>query len=208
MKNYISAFIVSCLLLLQACENRDGNHVGTQDVDGGFQSQDEGRPYLEKNNGALDKATKLIQDKKYAEAIKIYHQIIDNSPNEYAAYHGLGTAYFYLSDVALAKINYEKAISLNRNLIHSYVGLGTLAKRNRNYTEAISQYSSAISINKEFAIAYYGRASTYEEINEYNRAANDYKEVVKLVPTSSLSEKAEQKLMAIKNLTSQSARTW
>jgi tetratricopeptide (TPR) repeat protein len=208
MKNYISAFIVSCLLLLQACENRDSNHIETQDVDGGFQSQDEGRPYLEKNNGALDKANELIQDKKYAEAVKIYQQILDNSPNEFAAYHGLGTAYFYLNDVALAKRNYEKAISLNRNLIYSYAGLGAIAKRNQNYTEAIYQYSSAISINKQFALAYYGRASTYEEIYEYNRAANDYNEVVKLAPNSSLSEKAEHKLMVINNLTSESTRTW
>lgn len=208
MKNYISAFVVSCLLVLQACDNRDYKHIETQDVEGGFQSRDEGRPYLEKNNGALRKATKLIQDENYAEAIKVYREIIDKSPNEYAAYHGLGTAYFYLNDVALAKSNYEKAISLNRNLIYSYAGLGAIAKRNGSYTEAIYQYGSAIRINNEFALAYYGRAGAYEEIDEYHRAADDYNEVVKLVPKSSLSQKSLEKLMAIKNLTSQSTRTW
>ncbi|WNO10595.1 tetratricopeptide repeat protein [Teredinibacter sp. KSP-S5-2] len=208
MNNYIITLILFCSLLLQACDKYDNNHIETNDVEGGFQSQDEGKPYSEANNSALSKATKLIQEEKYVDAIKIYGEIIDQSPNEYAAYHGLGTAYFYLNDFALAKSNYEKAISLNSKLSYSYAGLGVLAKESENYTEAIHHYSTAISINKKFALAYYGRASTYEDINEYNRAANDYNEVIKLAPNSSLSQKAKQKLVAIKNLTSQSTRTW
>ncbi|WP_316367750.1 tetratricopeptide repeat protein [Candidatus Thiodiazotropha sp. CDECU1] len=207
MKKYTLTLTLLFIFSLQACNEHDDKHIATKGVEGGFQSQDEGKSFSEANNNLLSKATMLIQEENYSEAINVYRDIIYQSPNEFAAYHGLGTAYYYLDDLVLAKNSYEKAISLNTNLYQAYAGLGAIAKRSKNYSEAIYQFNSAISINKNYALAYYGRAGVYEEINKYEKASNDYNKVVSLAPRSSLSIKAKEKLSAIEKLTSQSTPT-
>ena len=73
---------------------------------------------------ALIAARAAMDHKDYAEAIRSYKEYLAKKPDDAEAHFDLGNAYASLKQVADAKAEYEKAISLDPKLDAAYVNLG------------------------------------------------------------------------------------
>jgi tetratricopeptide (TPR) repeat protein len=73
---------------------------------------------------ALIAARAAMDHKDYAEAVRSYKEYLAKKPDDAEAHFDLGNAYASLKQVADAKAEYEKAISLDPKLDAAYVNLG------------------------------------------------------------------------------------
>jgi hypothetical protein len=56
---------------------------------------------------------RLLNEKKYAQALALFKVVAEESPHSFRGYHAMGYAYFALGDKAQAVKNLEKALELN-----------------------------------------------------------------------------------------------
>lgn len=86
----------------------------------------------------------LVEDK--AETAKFFfEEAIENNPNNSAAYYGLGEVLADLDKDNEAIANYEKALSLNKDLTEIYVPLGILYYQKGDIAKADDLLSRALS---------------------------------------------------------------
>lgn len=64
----------------------------------------------------LDEANQALEQKDYERSIRIYTQVIANTPQSAFAYEGLADAYYHLKRFEEAKINSQNAISIDPTL--------------------------------------------------------------------------------------------
>lgn len=62
--------------------------------------------------GAINTANQLITAGNYAEATRIYEQLLDQGVNDSVVFYNLGNAYYQQGDVGRAILNYERALQL------------------------------------------------------------------------------------------------
>jgi tetratricopeptide (TPR) repeat protein len=88
----------------------------------------------------------LLQDKKPGDAMPVFDQVLDREPDFAPAYEGLGRAHFALRNLRAAKIQFERAISLDPLLWRSFHFLGMIYDRNRDHDAAITAYRTALTL--------------------------------------------------------------
>ncbi len=62
---------------------------------------------------SFDMANKLFAEKKYAESVTMYEEILENEGVAPELYYNLGNAYFRLNELAKSILNYERALRLS-----------------------------------------------------------------------------------------------
>lgn len=65
------------------------------------------------NQHLFETANKLFEEKKYAEAIPLYQEIIKNEYESWQVYYNLGNACYKTGQFGRAILNYERAMKLN-----------------------------------------------------------------------------------------------
>lgn len=99
------------------------------------------------NQGSnLEQAFSLLKAEKYAEAIKMFSQIIKVEPNNPYAYFGRGYSYFGLSDYQRAKNDLDKTISIKPNFPYAYLFRGLSNYGLGSKQEAISDLEVAANM--------------------------------------------------------------
>ncbi|MFH1073121.1 MAG: tetratricopeptide repeat protein [Nanoarchaeota archaeon] len=91
----------------------------------------------------FDKAKERELNKQYAEAIKIYQDIIRQNPKYKHAYTSLGNCYVFLKDSARAIKAFKKGIQLTGD-IHACFNLGILYFHVKMYKRAAEQLSQVV----------------------------------------------------------------
>lgn len=145
---------------------------------------------IQKNN----EANFYINQGRYGEAELKYREIIDESPNEYIAYHGLGSASYYQGNYEKSRTYYYKALNLNPDFADSYIGLGAIELTLENYNIALDYQNRALKLDPEYAGAYYARATTYKKLGKTDQAILDLKKVIKLAKNTDLAMRANNRL--------------
>jgi tetratricopeptide (TPR) repeat protein len=200
--------IISAVVIAGACFGgfllyqdsvKDTAYVGTSSRGGKLFSVTVTGPacYDPSNKAALLATGKLLTNQKYQEAVREYQTIIKLSPKEYAAHHGIATAYSYLSNYDKSATHYKRALELNPKLAISYVGLVSVENARQNYDLAITYGNRAIASNPNLSIAYYNRGASYFKLHRWKEATSDYKTVIRKVPGSHLATKAKEALAKI-----------
>ena len=175
----------------------DKDYVSSQKIDGGVMILKKAH-FHDKNNAEKNKVgSSYILNKQYVEAEKTFREIIEESPNEYTAHHGLGTALYYQKKYNQSKVSYVKAIEANREFADPYIGLGAVEMAKNNYHGAIKAYTKAINVNANMIDAYYARGIAYTRLGAYESAVLDFNITIKKSPKSNIADSARKNIKIV-----------
>ncbi|MBR2519419.1 MAG: tetratricopeptide repeat protein [Selenomonadaceae bacterium] len=148
----------------------------------------------------IDEAQKLNEEKKYADAVKVYTEAIEIKPDSADAYLNRGHVYCNLEQNEHALRDYNKAIELNPNDPEAYNDRGSFYEAfMKNIEAALANYNKSLQINPNFVPSYIVETlddydstdyvnyihSLYYVIEDYERAIEDYTKLIKLYPNDS-----------------------
>ena len=131
-------------------------------------------------NYTYSQGEKLLNDKKYDEAIEKFKFVVKKDPYFYEAYFGMGMAYLYKKDDENAYQNFGKAITANSNYSEAYEQHYKLAMKLGKYPDAVSDLTNLIRLHPKKSVYYEKRAEAYENLNKPAKALSDYKSAADL----------------------------
>ena len=134
------------------------------------------------SNQKIEEATRLREQGKYEDAIKLCNEAIELNPNNYLAYLRRGNFYYRQKQYERAIQDFDKAIQLNPNYSIAYNNRGLSYSDLKKYEIAIQDYNKAIQINSNYALAYYNRGTSYVYLKKYDLAIKDYSKAIQINP--------------------------
>lgn len=137
---------------------------------------------VSKAAGLVDEADKLVDDKKYPEAIEIYKLAIRLDANYAPAYGGLGDAYFNSGNSEQALAAYKEQVRLAPNDADAQYDLGYFYNAMGRHGEAFGPLVKATSLDPNFAEAYYGIGYAYLRGTEFDKSVSFLKSAVRIKP--------------------------
>ena len=81
-----------------------------------------------------------------------------------------------------AKINYDKAIKLNKKYVDAYLNRGISLNKLNKYDEAIKDLKIVLKENPLNAKAYNGLGNVFKSNNQFNKALENYEKAVSIQP--------------------------
>ncbi len=121
----------------------------------------------------------LMARKMYREAIDTYREAPQNSA---VIQNKIGIAYHQLTEIDLAKRQYERAIKLNPKYAEAINNLGTIYYGRKSYRRAINEYKKAIKIMPNMATFLGNLGTAYFARKKFKEAALMYQEAIRLDP--------------------------
>jgi tetratricopeptide (TPR) repeat protein len=117
--------------------------------------------------------------KMYREAIDMYRQ---GSSNSAVLANKIGIAFHQMSQLDLARKNYQRAVKLDPKYSEAVNNLGTIYYAQKNYGRAIKYYKRALKNGPENASVYSNLGSAYFGRKEYKLATESYQHALRLDP--------------------------
>ena len=117
--------------------------------------------------------------KMYRDAIDMYRTGPADSP---VLANKIGIAFHQMSQLALARKNYEAAIKLNPKYSEAINNLGTISYSQKNYRRAITLYKRALRFTPPSASIYSNLGSAYFGRKDYKQATVYYQQALQLDP--------------------------
>jgi S1-C subfamily serine protease/tetratricopeptide (TPR) repeat protein len=143
-----------------------------------------------------NKASLLSRKGQYTAAIKIYDEMIRQSPEAYS-YSNRGNVKSALGQKQEAIYDYDRAIAINPDYADAYFNRGNAKSDLGQKPAAIADYDRAIASNSNYAEAYFNRGNAKSDLGQkgeaivyYSNAAElfykqgkmeDYQEAMKLI---------------------------
>lgn len=137
---------------------------------------------VSKAAGLVDEADKLLDDKKYPEAIEAYRLAIRLDANYAPAYGGLGDAYLNSGNSEQALVAYKEQARLAPNDAQAQFDLGYFFNTMGRHGEAFAPLQKATALDPTFAEAFYGIGYAYLRGMEYDKSIGFFKSAVRLKP--------------------------
>jgi Flp pilus assembly protein TadD len=128
---------------------------------------------------ALVAARAAMDHKDYAEAVRSYKEYLAKKPDDPDAHFDLGNAYASLKQSADAKIEYEKAISLDPKLDVAYVNLG-ITLMETDPAAAVEPFQKAADLLPKEARPQFLLGWAYERSGKLSLAIEHYRAAEKL----------------------------
>jgi len=112
-------------------------------------------PYPWEDSALFEGGIKLTAQGFYTEAIAVFHDVLQISPNAYPAYHLLGHVYMALGNRKEEIENYRKAARLKPNYPQIYIDLGTAYWMQGKEKKSYAAFKKIVPMAPDFAIADY-----------------------------------------------------
>ncbi|MEM8732841.1 MAG: tetratricopeptide repeat protein [Planctomycetota bacterium] len=109
-----------------------------------------------------------------AEAVPIYDELIEDTPEAGRLYTLRASAHWAVGDAEKALADYSAAIDQGYDEAHAFSSRGLFLAAMGKHEAAIADYSKAIEKDPEEEIALINRASVYMTIGDYAKAVEDY----------------------------------
>ncbi len=145
---------------------------------------------------------------QYAEAERIFRQVISLNPQDATAYYNLGNALYAQNKLEEAITAYNQAIALNPQDATAYNNLGNALADQNKLEEAITAYNQAIALNPQDATAYNNLGYALQLQGQLEAAIASYETAIRLDPNNTTARnnlREAQRLLALRN-TSPGAR--
>lgn len=120
------------------------------------------------------------ENSNFAEAERIFNQIIAIDPNNAQAYYNLGTAQYDQGKLEEARVSYRKAIVLNPLNTDAYINLGSVLSDLGQFAEAVSNFEMAIQIDPKSSLAYNNLGTVLQQQGQLDRAKTHYQKAIQL----------------------------
>jgi protein O-GlcNAc transferase len=117
---------------------------------------------------------------KYAEAERLYRQVLAMDPNHAGAYQNLGVLAFQVgrNDAAIPLL--KKAIELNPNNAAMYCNLGDAYTALRQGDDALAAYKKAVELDPNMPTTYNNLGIVYSRLGRVEDAINSWKKAIEL----------------------------
>jgi len=167
------------------------NQVETEPVTKAFSSNSDKIPVPPGPDSIeLIQAKKLIQEKRFAEAVAVFENILENEPSMKSR---VGAPYAGALREQAAKLEKHDRESAKKLLLTSieaapddasgHYQLGRIYTKQKNYPNAIASYKQAVALDPELTVGFFNLGYIYYAINkDYARAYEMYQRTVALSP--------------------------
>jgi len=155
-----------------------------------------------KSGGAIEseeyaaEGWKLWQQRKFAEAERMFERAVQLDPTNTNAWNGLGWSRFNQGKPLAAKVSFEKCVALEPKHAAALNGLGWIAKNEGKTEVAIACWEKAIEAVPSATAALNGLASTYMELQQYEKAMKYYQKWLELDPQNRFAQAGLKKAKA------------
>jgi tetratricopeptide (TPR) repeat protein len=130
----------------------------------------------------IGQALSLHQQGKFAQAKKVYEDVLASEPNQFDALHLLGVVELQTEHTAQGARLIEKAIAINPRVASAHSNLGHALKDLGRLDEALASYGKALALEPDLADVYNGRGSVFKDLKRYDESCADYDKAVALKP--------------------------
>jgi tetratricopeptide (TPR) repeat protein len=137
---------------------------------------------VSKAAGLVEEGEKLLDERKYPEAIDAYKLAIRLDANYAPAYGGLGDAYFNSGNSEQALASYKEQARLAPNDADAQYDLGFFYNAMGRHGEAFAPLVKATSLDPNFAEAFYGLGYAYLRGEEFEKSIGFLKSAVRINP--------------------------
>jgi tetratricopeptide (TPR) repeat protein len=134
------------------------------------------------DNKQVDEATRTFQQGDMQQAERIYQEQIVSDPNDYKAYHGLGSVFAHEKKYKDAEQAFEKALEINPEFSASYMGLGTIALTSGNPERARTMFDKVIKLEPNFGPGYWSLGLVYYYQHKCDLAKQNFQKVIEYMP--------------------------
>ena len=156
--------------------------VVAQDSSSGFRARVDVPPVSNAEKPSLSTETRgdiYMARKMYREAIDMYRQ---GPANSAVLANKIGIAFHQMSQVELARKNYQRAVKLDPKYPEAINNLGTIYYAQKDYGRAIKCYKRALKLSAASASVYSNLGSAYFGRKEYKLATQCYQHALELDP--------------------------
>ncbi len=130
----------------------------------------------------VETADKLVDQKKYTEAIEAYKAAISADSSYAPAYSGLGDAYMGLGNSEQALAAYQEEVRVAPSDAQAYYDLGYFYNVMGRYGEAFAPLTKAKQLNPRFTEAFYEMGFAYLQTGDYEKALGYFGSATRLNP--------------------------
>ena len=134
----------------------------------------------------LERASKAMNEGRYADAASAYRDMLFIDPNDAIAYRYLGVALAKSGKRAEALENYEHALQLNPNTAAVHYSMGVLFIQEGKPNAAIEHFRQASLLDPGLVAAHFQLANLLMRKGENREAARQYALVVDMAPQNAV----------------------
>jgi len=145
----------------------------------GFRVPDRAVPAPTRSLSPETRGDIMMARKMYREAIDTYREAPQNSA---VIQNKIGIAYHQLTELELAKKQYERSIKLDPKYAEAINNLGTIYYARKSYRRAINEYKKAIKMMPNMATFVGNLGTAYFARKKFKEAALMYQEAIRLDP--------------------------
>jgi tetratricopeptide (TPR) repeat protein len=124
----------------------------------------------------------LFEKGNYTQAIELYKQALQVSPDFEWAWYGLGKAHAKQGEYDQAIEAYQKAIYIKPDFEWAWYLLGNVYMDQGNYNQAIKTYQKITYIRPDFKWVWYNLGSAYGNQEKYDQAIDAFQKAIQFNP--------------------------
>jgi tetratricopeptide (TPR) repeat protein len=134
------------------------------------------------NQKRFAKAETAIDEKKYSEALALFHEILNEDDKDYEIWTELGTVYLMQKDFGKAESAYQRAGEVNPSFFLSFFNLGKLRMGQKRFEAAIEALNQSVKLRPDSAQANYLLGEACLQIKKGSKAVIYLNEALRLEP--------------------------
>jgi tetratricopeptide (TPR) repeat protein len=128
----------------------------------------------------MQQAVELHQAGQFAQAQRVYEEILSLEPRHSDAINLLGAIAIQTGDLQRAVELYENAIEIDSNNPVAYCNSGWALWELKQFDAALARYDQAIAINPHVAEAHFNRGNVLYDLKQWDAALASYRQAIAL----------------------------
>lgn len=155
--------------------------VGGPGGDGGDDGADEDQDIV------IERATELVEDHNYDEAVFEYDRLLQQDPDNVALLRDRAATELLRGGYDHAIRDYDHLLTVRQEPdADLYYNRGCALLAAGRLEDALSDFTKSVSMNETWSLAYNNRGVTYAKLGKYDLAVADFSEAIKLEPANRL----------------------
>ena len=123
---------------------------------------------------ARDSAVKLMESRRYSDALAIFQGLIREEATDWSLYYMAGQCARFTGQLPLAAEYLARSVELNKTEPAVFQALGIAMQLQQRYPEAVEALGTALELDPDNALAFNSLALTQKKMGEFEKALHNY----------------------------------